>query len=78
MKRETTNNELAVTVGIIVSKVDRISQDIIEIKQKLEHDIATKEWVNSEYGTTRKNVNYIIGLIVTAVVLAVISLVVKK
>ena len=78
MKKETSNNDLAITVGIISSKVDRIGEDIKEIKAKLEHDVATKEWVNAEYSGARSAINRVTWIIVSAVILAVISLVLKK
>ena len=78
MKRQATNNELAITVGIISSKVDRISEDIKEIKQTLVIDVATKEWVTSRYDTMRAIVYGIVGIFGTAIVGAIVSLILIK
>lgn len=52
--------------------------DIEEIKKKLEADFATKEWCESHYGETTKQVKVIIGTILLAVLGAIMSLVIKK
>lgn len=78
MKRQATNNELAVTVGVIVSKVDTIQSDIKEIKAKLEKDFASKEWVMSRYDTARNIMYGIVSILCVAVLGAIISLVIRK
>lgn len=78
MKKEITNNQLGTQVAVIAEKIENIERTVGEIKNKLERDYATKEWVSAEYGQTKKIVNYILGLFGTAIVLAIIGLVIKK
>lgn len=63
-------------MGGLIEKVNNIDSRTKKIDERLERDYATKEWVNSEYGQTKKSVNYVIMLIVTAVIVALIALVV--
>lgn len=65
-------------ISSIAQKVDDTKKTVDEIKTALTKDYATKEWVNSEYGNYKKILNYVIMLIGTAVLVGVLSLVIKK
>lgn len=62
----------------LLSTVKSTASDVLIIKGQLSRDYATKEWVNQEYAQTKKVLNYVIMLIGTAFVLAVIGLVIIK
>jgi hypothetical protein len=66
------------SVAVMGSKMDTLVTDVKDIKQKLEGEYATKEWVDAQYGQTRKMVTGIAGIILTAVVIALVALVIKK
>jgi hypothetical protein len=71
MKQHVTNlNTNTQNIDVIATKLDYIQADIADIKKKLEEDTASKEWVNSEYGQTKKIVNGILIVFGTSVVLA--------
>ncbi len=86
MKKEPTDSDLnsqsntqfGITVGILTNTVNDIKENVKDIGRKLEVSFATKEWVNGEYGLVKAVVFSILGLFGTGVVLAFISLVIKK
>lgn len=47
-------------VALIAQDITYIKKDVLEIKDQLSKDCATKEWVNQEYGQTKKVVNAIL------------------
>lgn len=63
-------------MGGLIEKVNNIDKLTQKIDEKLNRDYATKEWVNSEYGQTKKAVNYVMMLIGTAVIVALLALVI--
>ena len=77
MTRKITNdNTNSQNIGLISYKLDEIDSDVKEIKKKLEVSVATKEWVQAEYGPTKKIVNGILVTFGTALVLAVAAFIV--
>lgn len=58
--------------------ISYISNDVKDIKEKLEVNYATKDWCESRYGEPTKQFKAVVSLILSAVVVAVVSLVVKK
>lgn len=58
--------------------ISYISNDVKDIKEKLEVNYATKDWCESRYGEPTKQFKAVVSLILSAVVIAVVSLVVKK
>jgi tetrahydromethanopterin S-methyltransferase subunit G len=71
---QNTNNQ---NIDVIATKLDYIQADIADIKKKLEEDTASKEWVNSEYGQTKKIVNAILVIFGTSIVLAFAAFVIN-
>ena len=65
-------------IAVLLSQMADIKGDVKEIKQKLENEYATKEWVEAYIGQTKKIVNGIMVIIVTAVFTALVALVVKR
>lgn len=79
-KNNTTStiNELSIQMAKIGEKVDRVVLDVQEINRKLDGDYATKEWCESHYGEPTKQFKAIVSLILSAVIVAIVSLVIKK
>ena len=75
---EKQANDMAISQAVILSKVGYIEQEVRGINQKLDAEYATKEWVDAQYGQSKKLINGIAGIILTAVVLALVGLVVLK
>lgn len=65
-------------VAVVSSKMETIALDVKEIRQKLDGEYATKEWVDAQYGQTKKIVNGIVVTILSAVIVALLALVIKK
>jgi len=66
-----------VDLALMAKEVSDTSADVKSIKQKLECEYATKEWCITNYGQTKKIVNGIIGLVITAVFGGLLTLLLK-
>lgn len=77
-KEGTQLNKISIDVGVMLSEMIDIKSDIKVINDKLSSNYATKEWVDLQYGQTKKLVQGFAALILTAVILALIALVVQK
>lgn len=75
---EKQQNDMAISQAVILSKVGYIEQEVRGINAKLDAEYATKEWVDAQYGQSKKLINGIAGIILTAVILALVGLVVLK
>ena len=69
-------NKMAVDQAVLLTKMENVEKKVESIDVKLEKDYATKEWCENQFGQTKKNVNMVIGLIITAVVLGVLKLII--
>ena len=58
-KSKSEISEDKINLAVLAQKVGDIQADVSEIKNKLDNNYATKEWVNSEFGQTRSLVNAI-------------------
>lgn len=65
-------------IAKLIKDIEYIGQDVKDIKKKLEDSVATKEWVNSEYGNTRKIVNGLVGVVLVEVLGAILALIILK
>lgn len=65
-------------IAVLLSQMADIKADVKDIKQKMEEEYATKEWVVSYIGQTKNIVSGLIGLILTAVILSLVALVIKQ
>jgi hypothetical protein len=77
-KEGTQLNKISIDVGVMLNEMIDIKSDIKVINDKLSSNYATKEWVDLQYGQTKKLVQGMAALILTAVILALIALVVQK
>lgn len=77
-KEASQLNKISIDVGVMLSEMIDIKSDIKVINDKLSSNYATKEWVDLQYGQTKKLVQGFAALILTAVILALIALVVQK
>lgn len=68
--------DMSVSQAVMVSKITAIEKKIDDIDVKLGSEYATREWCEAQYGQTKKNINMIIGLIITSVVLALLKFVI--
>lgn len=69
------------TIAVLGSRMESIAIDVKDIKQKLEDSYATKEWVDAKLVplyNTKKQVDAVIWIIVSAVVVALLALIIKK
>ncbi len=69
-------NQMAVDQAVLLTKMSSVEKKVEEIDHKLNSDYATKEWCESQFGQTKKNVNTVIGLIITAVVLGLLKIII--
>ena len=67
------NNDLKTDIAIISTKLDNVQVDVKEIKEKLESDYVTKE----EFDPYKRIIQGIITLILTAIVGALLTLILK-
>ena len=72
------DNDLNVKLAVLTEKVDNIDTVVKDIKSKLENNYATKEWVISEYGQTKKIVNGLIVTVLVEVLGAILALVILR
>jgi hypothetical protein len=78
MRRSISNNNTNTqNIDVIATKIEYIQQSVDHINAKLDADYATKDWVNAEFGQTRKLVNAILITFGTAIVLAFATFVIK-
>ena len=70
-------------IAVILSELEHIREELKEIRDaqkttnlRLNGEYATKEWVRSEYDPSKKIVNGLIILVITAVLGALLSVVV--
>jgi hypothetical protein len=70
---EDKDTELA----LIAQDISYIKSDIGSIKAQLNSSVATKDWVNSEYGQTRKILNAILVTMGTVIVAAFATFVIR-
>ena len=80
---KVTDESDKIQIAVILSKLVYIGQELKEIKEaqsttnlRLSGEYATKEWVRSEYDPSKKIVNGLIILVITAVLGALLSVVV--
>jgi hypothetical protein len=74
MTRQITNNNTNTqNIDVIATKLDYIQRDVADIKVKLEKDYVTQE----AFEPIRKIVYGMVGLVLVAVVSALIALVVR-
>lgn len=71
-------NQMAIDQAVILNKVTNLEKKVDAIDEKLSDEYATKEWCVGQFGETTKQVKTIIGLIVTAVIVALLGLVLTK
>ena len=75
MKRSvTTNNTNTENIDVIATKLDYIQRDIVEIKVKLESEYVTQD----EFEPVKKIVYGMVGVILLAVIGALITLVLRQ
>jgi hypothetical protein len=71
-------NQMAVDQAVMLNEVKTIKTDVADIKDKLDREYATKEWVRAEYDQSKKLINGLASVILLAVVTALVALVVVK
>jgi hypothetical protein len=57
------------SLALLKQRVDFIADTVLEIKTTLSKDYATREWCESRFGNTTKQVNAILITIGTAIIL---------
>lgn len=77
-KANTAISNMNTFVAILETKIDNLGTDVKDIKQKLDSNYATKEWVDAQYGQTKKIVNGLLATVASAVLVALLALVIKK
>lgn len=82
MAKITSNNTkeingLTTNVAVILSEMKSVKEDVKDIKEKLEKDYATKEWVMSTFGGTKTTVSGILVTFGLAIVSALATFVVR-
>lgn len=75
---QTIVNKMAVEQAVILNKLANIEKRVDSIDEKLDKEYATKEWCEARYGEPTKQFKAIISLILSAVVIAVVGLVIRK
>jgi hypothetical protein len=73
----TDSNSDSENIGVLVYKIDTMKVTVDAIDQKLEANYATKEWCNSQYGTTVKMFNGFLITFGSAIVIAVVAFIVR-
>jgi hypothetical protein len=84
MKKMTSSNQntkdigkISIDVGIILKEVADLKADFKVMDNKLDSNYATKEWVELNFGQTKKIVNGLVTVILLAVLGAIVALVVR-
>lgn len=70
-------NALTTNVAVILSEMTMVKTDVKDIKDKLDKEYATKEWVKSEFGTTKNTVNGILVTFGLAIISALATFVIR-
>jgi uncharacterized membrane protein YqgA involved in biofilm formation len=70
-------SRISIDVGVILNQMVEVKADIEQIKEKLDSRYATKEWVDMQYGQTKKLVQGMVTVILLAVLGAIVALVVR-
>jgi hypothetical protein len=78
MVKQQTNNQLSVDIAVISEKIVNIEKMLTAIQKRLDEDYATKDWCEARYGEPTKQFKAIVSLVLSAVIVAVIGLVIKK
>jgi len=73
-KQERINDRTNIDLAVIATDVSYIKRDVAEIKNKLEADYVTRQ----EFDPIKKVIYGLVTLILTGVVGAIISLVIRK
>lgn len=74
MSTKTSNEDIGIAMAVLATKVDRMAEDIIEIKLSLQKDYVTQ----SQFAPIQKIVYGMVTVILLAVVSALVALVVFK
>jgi len=70
-------NQMGIDLAVILSEMKTVKFDVKDIKEKLEKDYATKEWVMSNFGGTKTTVNGILVTFGLAIVSALATFVIR-
>ncbi len=71
------NNTNKQNIDVIAYKLDQLGIDVKDIKIKLDSNYATKEWCESQYGQTRKQLTWILMTFGGAIILAFATFIIK-
>ena len=74
MKKQITNQYLSKQVAVIANDISYIKDEVKEIKEIVQEQYVTK----SEFDPIKKIVYGLVTLVLTAVVIAIMSLVLRK
>lgn len=77
MSKKTDIGQVYTEIAVMAEKISNIERVVADIQSKLDSNYATKEWVNSEYGQTRKIVNATIVTFGTAIILALAAFIIR-
>lgn len=72
------SNKISVDIAVMAEKIINIERTVTSIQKRQEEDFATKDWCEARYGEPTKQFKAIISLILSAVVIAVVGLVIRK
>ena len=75
---QNENVQSAVELAVIANDITYIKKEVSVISEKLEQDYVTRVEFNSKFDPIQKIIYGLVGLILTAVVGALVSLVVLK
>lgn len=65
------------SIELLNQKVDYVVEKVNKIEDKLDKNYASKEWVDAEYGQTKKIVNAILVTFALGIVTAFVAFVVR-
>lgn len=71
------NNENAISLAVMASKLDNIKENVKTIKAQLDGEYATKEWCDNRFGQTTKTVNGILVAFGLAIVGALATFIIR-
>jgi len=78
MPKQQTNNQLSTDIAVMAEKIINIEKTVNSIQKKQDEDFATKDWCEARYGEPTKQFKAVISLILSAVIVAIVGLVIKK
>jgi hypothetical protein len=78
MVKQQTNNQLSVDIAVMSEKIVNIEKMLTAIQKRQDEEFATKDWCEARYGEPTKQFKAIVSLVLSAVIVAVIGLVIKK